>query len=169
MTNGDRDESHRLFQFGILLLVLSLLGVLAAIRLLEPDEGGGVAVLISGFLYPCGVFLLIRSRPAASRQSHKLRGMFISGIVLVILAPLGLLAIGCYVAIAALGAGLGDAPASSFWSSPLVFRAWLASAVPVVILGCGIYQLIRSTSRSPAKCNAQESDNQNGEQEHGAV
>jgi hypothetical protein len=149
MVNQDRNESRLLFLTGILFLVCSLVGLLAAVQYLEPDDGGDVAVLLVGFLYLCGVFLVIRSRPAAARQSQKCRRTFLAGIVLVILAPLGLLAIACYVAIAAFGAGLGDAPASSFWSSPLIFRGWLATAVPVGILGCGVHQLIRSRTCSP--------------------
>lgn len=155
MANPGENESPRLFLVGILFLLLSPPGVLAVAHFLEPYEGSGIVVLLLALLYPSGVVLLVRSRPAASRQSLKGRVRFISGIVLVILAPLGLLAIGFYVAIAALGAGMGDAPASSFWSSPLIGRAWLATLVPAAILGCGIYQLIRSRSCSPGLQSSQ--------------
>ena len=137
------------FLFGIVCLLFSPLGVLAAVLFLDPDKGGGAAVILSGVVYLCGLALLIRSRLVAARQSQQCRRRFILGIVLVILAPLGLLGIAFYVTIAALGWGLGDAPASSFWSSPLAWKAGLAAAVPIVMFGFGVYQLIRSRSGPP--------------------
>jgi Na+/melibiose symporter-like transporter len=76
---------------------------------------------------------------------------FGSGVLLVISAPLGLLIIAFYLAAAAFGAGLGDAPASSLWSVQLVWTVSVAAGVLVVMFGCGVYQLTRSTSRTPTQ------------------
>jgi nitrate reductase gamma subunit len=149
MANQDGNESYRLFVLGMFFVLFSPLGVLAAVYLLTSDGFGRVAVLLSGVFYLCGLALLIRSRPSAARQSQRGRRKFIFGIALLIIAPLGLLATACCVGMAAFGAGLGDAPATSFWSSPFIMKASMAALVPSVLFACGLHQLIQSRRCPP--------------------
>lgn len=149
MANQDGNERYRLFVLGIVFLLFSPLGVLTAVCLLKPDGFGGVAVVLSGFVYLCGVGLLMRSRHSAARQSQRGRRKFILGIALVIIAPLGLLATAGCIGMAAFGAGLGDAPATSFWSSPFIMKASMAALVPSVLFACGLHQLIQSRRCPP--------------------
>jgi hypothetical protein len=127
MAHLNGNEGGRSYVFGILVLCLSLLSMLAAVSL-------------SGIVYLCAVGSLIDTRPAAARESQRGRRRFCLGIALVILAAVIHLWIGANIVglIAVLGA-IGPPPSLSLSHH----------TIPLAMFGCGVYQLLRLRSRSP--------------------